>query len=336
MNKRVLLFPLTFWFVMCDFGPTPLKLGEGAPVNADSALTVPLNVTKAFSPTGYFYNVWAPADTSFTQVDPEKWNNFLAYQSVFQHPACRDRVPMDSLVKYDTTAVKWMGPVRFYSDFQCSQFTYAPAAEDDLYGGVFWLRGNNFGDRAGVKVAEGAKVIKFWARSLSGIQTVKFGAGVNNSSVLKPWYYFSPYVDDWGFPGTKVAQFDRKMIFNPETNKQVDSVYVKDSLPEGSSVYDLYNITDKWKLYTLDLGVLYAFNFHPDTVKTGPDAGKIDTIPYASVPAHRMIGAFYWAIDAAFITNYNQVTEPIRLPDGTTKTAKFGSATILIDGIRYE
>lgn len=336
MNKRVFLLPLTFWFVMCDLGPTPLKLGEAAPVDADSALTVPLNVTKAFSPTGYFYNVWAPADTSFTQVDPEKWNNFLAYQSVFQHPACRDRVSMDSLVKYDSTAVRWMGPVRFYSEFQCSQFTYAPAAEDDLYGGVFWLRGNNFGERPGVKVAEGAKVIKFWARTLSGVQTVQFGAGVTNSSVLKPWYYFSPFVDDWGFPGKKVVQFDRKMILNPETNQQVDSVYVKDSLPEGAAVNDLYILNDKWKLYTLDLAILYAFNVHFDTVKVGPDAGRIDTVLYKSMPAHRTIGAFYWAIDANFITKYEQVTAPIRLPDGTTKTAKFGSATILIDGIRYE
>lgn len=336
MKKRVLLFPLAFGFVMCDLGPNPLKLGEAAPVDSDSALTIPMNVTKAFSPTGYFYNVWAPADSSFTQVDPEKWNNFLAYQSVFRHPACRDRVPMDSLIHYDSTVVKWLGPARFYSEFQCSEFTYAPAAADDLYGGVFWLRGNNFGDHPGVKVAEGATIIRFWARSLSGKQTVKFGAGVNNSPVLKPWYYFSSNVDDWGIPGAKVAQFGRKMILNPETHRVVDSVYVKDSLPEGRSVSDIINLTQNWKLYTLDLGLLYAFDYRIDTVKTGPGAGKIDTIFYTSVPPHRQIGAFYWAIDAAFISDSSQVTDPIRLPDGTARKVRYGSATILIDGIRYE
>ena len=336
MNKRILLLPLPFMFAMCDLGPTPLKLGEAPHVDAQAELTLPLNVTKAFSPTGYFYNVWAPADTTFTQVDPEKWNNFLAYQSIFQHPACADRVSMAELVKQDTTLPAYIQPSLFFQEFACNEFTYAPISKDDLYGGVFWLRGNNFGNHPGVKVKGGAKHVKFWARSLTGKATVKFGVGVNNSSTLKPWYYFSPNVDDWGnlFP-IMTPEYAKGKIKDP-AGVLVDSVYVKDSLPEGASTSDIINLTDKWTLYNLDLGVLYAFNVHPIKVKTPEGKDTTEYVPFDSLPDHNLIGAFYWAIDATFISDSSQVTDPIRLPDGTRKSVRYGSSTILIDGIRYE
>ena len=344
MTKRVLQLPLFFLplalqlalLAGCDFGPTPLKLGEAPKTDPGAALTVPTNVTKAFSPTGYFYNVWAPADTTFTQVDPEKWNNFLAYQSIYQHPACADRVSMAELVKQDSTLPAFIQPSRFYEEFNCTEFTYAPVSADDLYGGVFWLRGNNFGNRPGVQVKGGAKRVRFWARSLGPVATVKFGVGVNNSSTLKPWYYFSPNTDEWGkLDPIMTAEYAKGKLKNP-AGVMVDSVYVKDSLPEGASASEIMNITDKWALYKIDLGVLYAFNTHPVTVKTPEGKDTIEYVPFDSLPDHRLIGAFYWAIDAAFITDSSQVTNPIRLPDGTQKRVRYGSSTIMIDGIRYE
>jgi len=331
MINRVLPLALPFWFVMCDFGPAPLKLGEPPKTNAKAELTVPLNVSRSFSPTGYFYNVWAPADTTFTQVDPEKWNNFLAYQSVFQHPSCADRVSPAELAAQDTSLGAYISYSSFYSEFDCTQFTYAPIAEDDLYGGVFWLRGNNFGNQLGVKVHGGAKMVRFWARSLGGQQTAKFGVGVTNSSVLKPWYYFAPNVDEWGNP-TRIMTplFDKG-----KTSDGRDTVIVKDSLPEGSAISEIFNLTEKWKLYEINLGVLYAFNFRKDTVKVGPDSGTVKDVPFDSLPDHRLIGAFYWAIDAAFISDSSRVTY-VTLPNGTKRQVRYGSGTILIDGIRYE
>lgn len=337
MMKHVLLLSLPFFVTMCvDLGPSPLVLGDAVKTNSEHELTIPLNVTKSFSPTGYFYNVWAPADSTFTKVDPEKWNNYLAYQSVFQHPACRDRVPLDTLRLYDTTLAAYIRPETFYSEFICNQFTYAPAAEDDLYGGVFWLRNNNFGNHPGVRVNGGAKTVKFWARSLTPNQHAKFGVGVMNSSVLKPWYYFSPYVDTWGNAHpTKTEHFQTKRILNTTTGLMVDSV-VADTVLEGAGHNTVIYLTQKWTLYELNLGVLYAFNTRPDTIRISPDSIEVKEVPLDSIPDHNLIGAFYWAMEQVFIPDSSNITAPIRLPDGTTKQIKYGSATILIDGIRYE
>lgn len=337
MMKHVLLLALPFCVTMCvDLGPSPLVLGDAVKTNAQHELTIPLNVTKSFSPTGYFYNVWAPADSTFTKVDPEKWNNYLAYQSVFQHPACRDRVPLDTLIKHDTTLPAYIRPEAFYDEFVCTQFTYAPVAEDDLYGGVFWLRNNNFGNHPGVKVDAGAKVVKFWARSLTANQHAKFGVGVSNLSSLKPWYYFSPNVDTWGdLDPVKTPMFQTKKILNPATGQVVDSV-VADTVLEGAGQNMVLYLTQQWKLYEMNLGVLFAFNYRPDTVRISPDSIIVNQVPFDSIPDHNLIGAFYWAMEAAFIPDSSNVTAPIRLPDGTDRRIKYGSATILIDGIRYE
>ncbi len=100
-----------------------------------------------------------------------------------------------------------------------------------------------------------------------------------------------------------------------------DTVVVKDSVPEGSYYSEFFNLTKKWELFSLNLIQLYGFSRHPD--------GS----PYDSLPDHNLIGAFYWAIESAKITDTSHVTAPI----GTTgKKVKYGSATILIDGIRYE
>lgn len=338
MQKHALWLTLPFFLGSCiDFGPTPLILGDIPKTNANNELTLPLNVTKAFTPTGYFYNVWPPADSTFTRVDPEKWNNFLAYQSIFLHPACRDRVPFDTLVKQDTTLARFVSPRAFYKEFACSQFTYAPATDDDLYGGVFWLRNNNFGNHPGVKVDGGGKVVKFWARSLGPRQTIKFGVGVNNTSTLKPWYYFSPYVDTWGKlnpPYTPL--WEKKPILNRETGKMVDSLVAQDSVLAGAGHNSPMILTDKWTLYTLNLGILYAFNSRLDTIRISPDSVEIKEVFFDSLPDHRLIGAFFWAMDASFIRDSSHVTDPITLPDGTKRQVKYGSATILIDGIRYE
>lgn len=336
MKKRDLLWTVSFAFVSCDFGPAPLKLGEAPRTNAQHELTIPLNVTKAFSPTGYFYNVWPPADSTFTQVDPEKWNNFLAYQSIFQHPTCADRVPLDTLAKYDSTLARFVTPSQFYEEFNCTQFTYAPVAEDDLYGGVFWLRNNNFGNHPGVKVDAGARRVKFWARSDNpGITVVKFGVGVNNSSVLKPWYYFSEYVDTWGEPIPVWADvWVKKRLHNSE-GKVVDSVVVGDTVRAGSGTYLSFNLTRKWTHYEVDLGILYAFNFRKDTVKVG-DSIVVNETPFDSLPDHDLIGAFFWAMESAFIKDSSHVTETFTMPDGTRRRARYGSGTVLIDGIRYE
>ena len=335
MNKRLLLLTLPFCLTMCDLGPSALNLGEAPKTNSQSELTIPLNVSKAFSPTGYFYNVWAPADSTFTKVDPEKWNNFLAYQSIFQHPACRDRVPKDTLVKYDTTLAAYIPPGSFYEEFACTEFTYAPVSADDLYGGVFWLRNNNFGDHPGVKVDAGARRVRFWARSLLPKQQAKFGVGVNNNSSLKPWYYFSPNVDSWGDPTPEfVDRFQTKPIMNAETGKMVDSL-VKDTVLAGMGFSSNVNLTDKWTLFELNLGILYGFNTRSDTVRVG-DSIIVNEVPFDSLPDHRLIGAFFWALETAFIADSSHVTEPIHLPDGTSRRVKYGAATILIDGIRYE
>jgi hypothetical protein len=265
-------------------------------------------------------------------VDPEKWNNFLAYQSIYLHPKCADRVPVDSLVKNDPTLGGAATPSAFYSEFTCSQFTYAPAADDDLYGGVFWLRNNNFGNHPGVKVAAGAKRIAFWARSLSGQQTVKFGAGVYNTSSLKPWYYFTPYVDLFGNPApAKTALRQTKMIKNPETGVLEEKVVEQDSVLEGNGTFGYKGLNDAWSFHTIDLNTLYETFFRTAKVN-GVDTLVADTC----IMENEMIGAFYWAIDANFIINKEYVTAPIKLKDGTTRQAKYGSATILIDGIRYE
>lgn len=311
--------------VGCEFGPAPLKLGEPPKTAPDGSLTVPMNVSRAFSPTGYFYNVWAPADTTYTKVDPEKWNNFLAYQSIYQHPACHDRVPVDTLAKYDTTLGALSTPTGFYSEFSCTQFTYMPVSEDDLYGGVFWLKGNNFGNSPGVKVKGGARRIKFWARSLTGDQVVTFGVGATNYSSLKPWYYFSPNADQWGSPAPiKTARFGKRTVVDPATGKSRDSVIVLDSVPEGTFYNDFKSLTEKWTLQTLNLSQIYSSFSHPD--------GS----PYDSLPDHQLIGAFYWAMEKTFLRDTSRVTPSIRDSSGTPRKVRYGSATILIDGIRYE
>jgi hypothetical protein len=337
MRKNVWLIILPFFLNMCiEFSPSPLVVGETVRTNAQNELTIPLNVTKAFTPTGYFYNVWAPADSSFTKVDPEKWNNFLAYQSIYQHPACRDRVPLDTLIKYDSTLPAYIHPQKFYHEFVCNQFTYAPISEDDLYGGVFWLRNDNFGNYPGVKVNGGAKKVKFWARSISPTQYIKFGVGVSNRSTLKPWYYFSSYVDTWGNSAPlKTEHFQKKPILNPATGIMVDSL-VSDSVLEGDGFNTDVNITNQWTLYTINLGVLYAFNTHADTTFIRPDSMVITQVRNDSMPDHRMIGSFFWAMEANFINDSLNVTNPIILPNGTKSKVKYGSATVLIDGIRYE
>lgn len=330
--KKLLLLPLSAMLVMCEFGPAPLNLGEAPKTNAKGELTIPLNVTKAFSPTGYFYNVWAPADTTYTKVDPEKWNNFLAYQSIYLHPSCVDRVPVDSLAKYDEKLGAITTPAGFYSEFACSQFTYAPSAADDLYGGVFWLRNNNFGNHPGVKVAAGAKRISFWARTLTGQQTVKFGAGVYNTSSLKPWYYFTRFVDTFGNPTpTKTALRESRMVPDPVTGVPVETVVEKDSVLEGTGTFGYKGLNETWAFHSIDLNSIY------DTFARTVKVGGVDTlVTDTCIMENEMIGAFYWAIDANFIINKDHVTTPIPLPDGTKRQAKYGAATILIDGIRYE
>lgn len=337
MIKRVMLLTLPFFSIGCiELTPSPLVLGESIRTNAQNEMTVPLNVTKAFAPTGYFYNVWAPADSTFTKVDPEKWNNFLAYQSIYHHPACRDRVPFDTLKKYDSTLSGFIAPERFYQEFECNQFTYAPLAEDDLYGGVFWLRNDNFGNHDGVKVNGGARTVRFWARSLSPKQFVKFGVGVSNQSTLKPWYYFSPFVDIWGNRNPSTTQLMKTISIRDQATGQMKDTIVGDTVLEGNGTNDNYYVTDKWTLFKLDLGILYAFGTHLDSTRISPDSVEVKEVANDSLPDHKLIGAFFWAMEAAFITDSSNVTDPIRLPDGTTKSVKYGSATILIDGIRYE
>ena|GEM_PF-3830212 len=325
MDLRKLAIIIAMGLSACDFGPMPLKLGQAPKTNPDGTLSIPMNVGRAFAPTGYFYNVWPPADTTFTIVDPEKWNNFLAYQSIYLHPACRDRVAKDTLVKYDSALSELTTPTGFYSDFDCSQFTYSPVSGDDLYGGVFWLKGNNFGNHPGVRVKGGARKVKFWARSLSGNQSVMFGVGVANFSSLKPWFYFTPFADEWGTTSPiKTAIFEKRTTTDPGTGIKKDTVVVKDSVPEGSYYSEFFNLNEKWKLFSLNLIQLYGFSRHPD--------GS----PYDSLPDHNLIGAFYWAIESNKITDTSHVTAPIRLSDGTMRQVHFGAATILIDGIRYE
>jgi hypothetical protein len=330
--KRLFLLPLAAPLMMCDLGPTPLTLGEAARTNARGELAMPLNVTKAFSPTGYFYNVWATTDTTFTVVDPDKWNNFLAHQSIYLHPACADRVPMDTLAKYDTSLHRITTLRGFYSEFNCAQFTYAPSSKDDLYGGVFWLRGNNFGNRPGVRVEAGAKFIRFWARTLSGPMFVRFGAGVNNLSSLKPWPFFTPYVDNFGNPSPiRVPRMAKRKVLSPETGAMVDSVLVAESVDEGNSAISFNEVTPKWTLVSIPLSQIYE-NFFRKTEVDGQETFAVDTC----LPAHELIGAFYWAMEAGSLSDKDRRTDPIMLPDGTARQARYGSSTLLIDGIRYE
>lgn len=325
MNSRRWAFSIAFALAGCNLGPSEMKLGQVPRTNTEGALTLPLNVSRAFTPTGYFYNVWPPADTTFTVVDPEKWNNFLAYQSIYLHPACADRVSLDTLAKYDTTLNGITSPAGFYKEFDCSEFTYAPSSEDDLYGGVFWLRGNNFGDHPGVKVKGGARKVVFWARSLDSAQVVMFGVGVANFSNLKPWFYFTPYADEWGAPvSKKTARFGRRTIIDAATGIQKDTAVVLDSVPEGAYSSEYKTITSKWSLYSLDLIQLYGFFQHPD--------GS----PYDSLPDHNLIGAFYWAMEHKQILDSSLVSNPFKVSDGSMRRVRYGSATILIDGIRYE
>ncbi|MDB5104598.1 MAG: hypothetical protein JWP91_2287 [Fibrobacteres bacterium] len=325
MNLRTPALCVCLLLIGCDFGPAPLKLGEPPRTAPDGSLATPLNVGRAFSPTGYFYNVWAPADTTFTLVDPEKWNNFLAYQSIYQHPACKDRVPIDTLVKYDSTLGQISTPTGFYSEFSCTQFTYMPVSEDDLYGGVFWLKGNNFGNFPGVKVKGGARRIRFWARSLTGDQVVTFGVGATNFSSLKPWFYFSPNADEWGNPlPVKTPRFMKSTVKDPVTGVVKDTVVVQDSVPEGIYVKDFKALTEQWTLQTLNLNQIYNGFFHAD--------GN----PYDSLPDHRLIGAFYWALEKSFLRDTSRVTPFITDSTGAKRRVRYGSATILIDGIRYE
>ncbi|HLP43236.1 MAG TPA: hypothetical protein VK465_17155, partial [Fibrobacteria bacterium] len=66
-------------------------------------------------------------------------------------------------------------------------------------------------------------------------------------------------------------------------------------------------------------------------------------IPLTALPAHELIGAFYWAIvtEDLLARDSSRMSAPIHIHRepplaDTVIQAKYGSATILIDGIRYE
>jgi hypothetical protein len=211
----------------------PVLLGPALQKNVNGQLSLPMQVSTAFGPTGFFWNSFSATDSTGLKVDSLKWKKYLSFQSIdMRLNQCSDR-PLALTLK---------------DRHECLKFSYTPVYVEDLFAGVFWIPKNNFGSGPGMSVAAGAKKIAFWAKSKDSTQNVVFGAGLRNAPNLKPMPFYSKFPDTWGATDTVWTPY---RYFSPK-----DSLIVG-SLPAGKTIASpKIALTQVWTRYELDLTVM--------------------------------------------------------------------------------
>jgi hypothetical protein len=232
-RPRFLIASLAILTLLAGGCVDPLPLGPAILKDGEGRLSLPMQVSTAFGPTGFFWNTFSATDSTGLRVDSLKWRKYLAFQSIaMKVDHCPDR-PAALTLK---------------DRHECLKFIYTPIEVEDLFAGVFWLPKNNFGTGPGMQVAAGSKTITFWARSMDSSLNVTFGAGLRNAPNLKPMPFYSRFPDTWGAADT---------VWTPFRYYDANDSLVVASLPAGKTVATpKIALTPAWTKYELDLTVM--------------------------------------------------------------------------------